>query len=137
MRIALFFVLVLAAAAAAQPRQDDAAREQAFIEALRREDPAAADRYVELRDRRAQALAELRKVETQASVIGAGMREVYAGPLRQARHKYAEAALAMLDFYDERDRTAVARYQEEIGKISGFLEERKKARAELEKLRAP
>jgi hypothetical protein len=134
-------VLAVAIAApsgvAAQARPADAEREQAFVEALRREDPAAADQYVVLRDARAQALAELRKVETQYNGAGPELRGLFVRSLVQARKKYAETSLALFDFYDARDRTTVARYQEEIGKINAVIEERRRARAELEKLLAP
>jgi len=75
---------------------DDAAREQAFVEALRREDAAVADRYVALRDARAQAIAELRKVEAQYNAAGPELRGLFVRGLVQARKKYAETSLALL-----------------------------------------
>lgn len=143
-RLVLVATLLLAAAlmapsATAQPRggDDDAAREQAFVEALRREDATAADRYVALRDARAQAIAELRKVEAQYNGAGPDLRGLFVRPLRQAQKTYAETSLALLDFHDGRDREAVVRYRGEIDKINAMIEERKRARAELEKLLAP
>jgi hypothetical protein len=131
--------LLGATSAAAQPRagDDDAAREQAFVEALRREDATAADRYVALRNARAQALTELRKVEAQYNGAGPDLRGLFVRPLRQAQKKYAEASLALLDFYDGRDREAVVRYRGEIDKINAMIEERTRTRAELERLLAP
>ena len=123
--------------ALAQPRAADDERERAFVESMRREDPAAADRYVALRDARAQALAELRKVEAQYNAAGPGLQGIFARSLVQARKKYAETSLALIDFYDARDREAVSKYQEEIGRINAFIEERKKTREELQKLLAP
>jgi hypothetical protein len=113
------------------------ADDQSFVDNLRREDPAAADRYVALRDAREKALAELRKIETQATAIAPEARGLFARSLIQARKKYAETSLALMDFFDERDRATVQRYQDEIGKINAVLDERKKARADLEKLLAP
>ena len=122
--------------AGAQPRASaaDDERERAFVESLRREDAENAERYVSLRDARAQAIAELQRLQIQYNAVGAELRPVFIGQLRQAQRKYAESSLALLDFLDARDRQALARYQEEIGRINGFLEERKRARAEFEKV---
>jgi hypothetical protein len=139
-RVVVLLVLVLAApgVVGAQPRAaSEAEREQAFIDELRREDAAAADRYVALRDVRAQALTELHRVEVQYNGAGADLRGLFVRSLVQARKKYAETSLALLDFYDERDRGAVTRYREEIGRITGIIEQRQKTRAELQKLLAP
>ncbi|MDP2702899.1 MAG: hypothetical protein Q8P98_12600, partial [Candidatus Rokubacteria bacterium] len=52
--------------AAAQPdKSDGAAHEKAFIDALRREDPASADRFIALRDAQQRALAELQSTESR------------------------------------------------------------------------
>lgn len=122
--------------AVAQARGDAGGdeRERAFVEALRREAPAVAERYVALRDAREQAIAELQRAEARYNVAGAELRPVFLRPLRQARRTYAERSLALLDFFDARDRQALASYQEEISRISSRLEERKRTRAELEKL---
>lgn len=121
--------------AGSQPRPSaaDDERERAFVEALRREDPESAERFVSLRDARAQAMAELRRLETQYNAVGAELRPIFIGQLRQAQRKYAQSSLALLDFLDARDRRALTRYQEEIGRINELLEERKRARAEFEK----
>jgi len=139
MRLLVFVILAIATAAAAQPRtaSDDTAREQALVDALRAEDTALADRYIALRDERARALAALRKVETQYNGIGPGLRQIYAAPYRDARRTYATASLALLDFFEARDRALIARYQEEIGKVNGFIEQRRKTRVEFEKMLAP
>jgi hypothetical protein len=125
-------------AAAAQMRtQEETERERATIEALRREDPAEADRYVALSDARAQAIADLRRAETQYNAAGPELRSAFTAPLRRAQSKYAETSLALLDFFDARERRAIARYQEEIQRINKLLEDRQRSRAELQKLLAP
>jgi len=131
--------LVLAAAPPAlaqKPAGDDAAdeRERAFVEGLRREDPAEADRYLALRDARNQAVAEIQKVQQRYAAAGPELRSLFAQQLRDAQRQYAQRSLALLDFLDARERRAVARYQEEIGRINRVLEERARSRAELEKL---
>lgn len=120
----------------AQARGDAGAdeRERAFVEALRREDPVVAERYVALREAREQAIAELQRAEARYNAAGADLRPVFLRPLRQARRTYAERSLALLDFFDARDRQALASYQEEISRINGRLEERKRARADFERL---
>jgi hypothetical protein len=134
----LSLVVAASGAAYAQARPaDETQREQAFVEGLRREDPASADRYVALRDARAEAIAELRRVEAQYNAAGADLRAIFTRPLVQARRKYAETSLALLDFYDERDRATVKRYQGEIERINALSEERSRMRADLEKLKAP
>jgi len=124
--------------AAAQPGSaEDAERERAFIEGLRRDNPAEADRYVALSDARAQSIAELRRAETQYSAAGPELRAAFVEALRRAQRKYAETSLALLDFFDARERRAAARYQEEIQRINKLLEDRQRTRAELQKLLGP
>lgn len=122
------------AAAQARATGDD---DQAYLEALRREDAIAAERYVVLRDARAQALTDMRKVEVQFNNANPQVRGLFVSSLRQARRKYAEASLALLEFFDARDRMNIGRYQDEIVKLNGLIEDRKRTRAELEKLLAP
>jgi hypothetical protein len=122
----------------AQPRAaDEVAREQAYVDALRREDPTAAERYVTLRDARAHALADLRKVEAQYNAAGPELRGLFVRALRQAQKNYAETSLTLLDFLDARDRASIAQYHEEIARINALLEERRRTRATLEKLLGP
>ncbi len=109
-------------------------RERTFVEALRRDDPASAERYVALRDARAQAIDELQRVQAQYNAVGSALQPAFLRPLRQARRKYAESFLALLDFIDARDRRALASYEKEISRINGLLEQHKRTRAELEKL---
>ena len=130
-------VSVTAPVANAQTPVQETERERQFVEALRREDPAEADRYVALSDARAQAIAELRRAESQYNAAGPELRSAFAGPLRRAQQKYAEASLALLDFFDARERRAVARYQEEIQRIGKTIEDRQRTRTELQKLLAP
>ena len=114
----------------AEPADPD----QPFVEALRREDPAIADRYVALRNARQDAITALRRAEEQYSAAGAELRRIFLPQLLQARRNYAQTSLALFDFADERDRRIVAKYQEEMTRINAALEERKKLRAEFEKL---
>ncbi len=134
---ATLLAILLAAppAATAQARADrDDDRERTFVEALRRDDPVAADRYVVLREAREKALDELRRVEAQFGAAGRELAPVFLPRIKEARRKYAESSLALLDFLDARDRQAVAGYQEAIGRITAILEERKRTRAQLEKV---
>ena len=119
------------------PQAEEAERERGFVEALRREDPAEADRYVALSGARGQAIAELRRVEGQYAAAGPELRAAFSTSLRNAQRKYAEASLALLDFFDARERRALARYQEEIQRLGKILEDRQRTRAELQKLLAP
>ena len=112
-------------------------RERQFVEALRREDPAEADRFVALNDARTQAVNELRRDEGQYGAAGPELRSAFATSLRRAQHKYAEASIALLDFFDARERRVVARYQEEIQRVQKAIEDRQRTRAELQKLLAP
>ena len=112
-------------------------RERQFVEALRREDPAEADRFVALNDARTLAVNELRRVEAQYNAAGPELRSAFAASLRRAQHTYAEASLALLDFFDARERRAIASYQEEIQRIQKAIEDRQRTRAELQKLLAP
>ena len=113
----------------------DEARDRAFIEALRREDPDSAARYTDLQGARRAAIAELQKVQTRYAAAGPELRPVMLPQLKDAQRRYAETSLAVLDFLDARDRRALARYDEEIGRIKAVLEERTRARADLEKMR--
>ena len=123
--------------AAAQPARDDgAAREQAFIENLRREDPASADRFIVLRKAQEQAIAELRRRESQVNAMPPGLRGSMLPQLKQAQRAYMDAQLKILDFLDERDRRVIARLQEDIAQINQSLEERRRSRDELKKLLA-
>jgi hypothetical protein len=128
--------LASTSAALAQSRGEDE-REQTYLDGLRREDAAAAERYIALRDARAQALADMRKVEAQYNGAGAQLRGLFVNALRQARKKYVESSLALIDFFDARDRLNIGRYQEEIGRLNALIAERQRTRAELEKLIAP
>jgi hypothetical protein len=136
--VAAAVLLASASGALAQTRgTSDEDREQAFVDALRREDAAAAERYVALSEARARALSEMRRAESQYNNANPQVRGLFVGTLRQARRRYAEASLALLDFFDARDQANVVRYQEEIGKINVLIEERKRTRAELEKMLTP
>jgi hypothetical protein len=124
-------------ASAQAPNPLEAERERQFVEALRREDPAEADRFVALNDARTQAVNELRRAEAQYNAAGPELRSAFSASLRRAQHKYAEASLALLDFFDARERRAVTRYQEEIQRVQKSIEDRQRTRAELQKLLSP
>ena len=124
-------------AGAQTPAAPEAERERQFVEALRREDPAEADRFVALSDARTQAVNELRRAEGQYNAAGPELRSAFAAPLRRAQHKYAEASLALLDFFDARERRALTRYQEEIQRVQKAIEDRQRTRADLQRLLAP
>jgi hypothetical protein len=119
------------------PNPLETERERQFVEALRREDPAEADRFVTLNDARTQAVNELRRAEAQYNAAGPELRSAFSASLRRAQHKYAEASLALLDFFDARERRAVTRYQEEIQRVQKAIEDRQRTRAELQKLLSP
>jgi hypothetical protein len=120
--------------AQAPARPVDDARERQLVDALRREDPATAERYVQLRDARAQAVTNLQRVESEYQSAGAELRPVVLGQLRDAQRRYAETSLALLDFLEERNRKSLAGYQQEITRLNGTLEEYRRTREELEKL---
>ena len=54
--------------------------------------------------------------------------------LTQARRRYAEASLAVMDFLDARDRRAITRLQGTVERLTQGLAERAKNRAELERM---
>jgi len=131
----LLAILTSPLVAAGQPdKGDSAAREKAFVESLRREDPASADRFIALRDAQQKALAELQSTESRANAVPPVLRPSFLPQLKQARQKYVESELKILDFLDERDRAIVARLEEEIGRFKRELEKRQKSRDELKKL---
>jgi hypothetical protein len=136
--VALLAVLATSTLEGFSQERDQAAddeRDRAFIEALRREDPAEAARYTELREARRAAIAEIQKVQTRYAAAGPELRPVMLPQLKDAQRRYAETSLAVLDFLDARDRRALARYEEEIGRIKALLEEHTRTRVDLEKLR--
>ena len=110
-------------------------RDRAFVEALRREDPDGAARYTELTEARRVAIADLQKVQARYAAAGPELRPVMLSQLKDAQRRYAETSLAVLDFLDARDRRALARYEEEIGRIKALLDEHTRTRADLEKMR--
>jgi hypothetical protein len=136
--VALLAVLATSTLEGFSQERDQAAddeRDRTFIEALRREDPAEAARYTELREARRAAIAEIQKVQTRYAAAGPELRPVMLPQLKDAQRRYAETSLAVLDFLDARDRRALARYEEEIGRIKALLEEHTRTRVDLEKLR--
>ena len=132
----VLMLLALIGPAAAQPRDvaDEETRERSYVDALRREDAATADLYVALRDARLRAMTDLRRAQERFNAMPPGLRAGLVGDLRNAERAYAERSLALLDFLDARDRSAIARYEEEITRVRRHLEERGATRTELEKL---
>jgi len=131
----LLAILASPGVALAQPVRDDGAeRERAFIEGLRSEDPASAERFIALRDAQRQAMAELRRKEGQTNAMPPDLRASLLPQLKQAQRKYLDSQIKILDFLDERDRRGIARLQDEIGQIKRALEERQRSREDLKKL---
>ncbi len=112
----------------------DNERESAFVEALRQEDPAGAERYITLRDARAKAVGELERAQQRYNAVGPELRAVALPQLRQAQRTYAESSLALLEFLDARDRRLLENYQVEMSRINKILEERARARDEFQRL---
>jgi len=129
-------LVALVAPATSQPRDqaDEETRERSYVDGLRREDAGLADRYVALRDARARAIADLRRAQERFNAMPPALRAGLISDVRQAERAYGERSLALLDFLDARDRSAIARYEEAIGQVRRHLEERGATRAELEKL---
>jgi hypothetical protein len=128
---ALAIVLAAAPAPAQQPPAPDA-EEQGFLDALRRSDPAGYERFTALRAERDRRQAEVQRLQQQ--LRGAGeLRGIVLPQLRAARRRWADSAIALLDFLDERDRKALAEYQTAVAQITSILDQRRQARDELEK----
>ena len=127
-------VFVAASPAVAQPgaRPDDDAP---FVELLRRQDPALAERYITLRDARVAAAADLQRAMQRYNAGGPALRAVSLPELQQAKRRYGEASLALLDFLDARDRGVIARLEADIERAKQAIEERARARPELERFR--
>ena len=131
----LLAILALPAALSAQAAKGDAAaREREFIETLRRENPASAERFIALRDASDQALAELRRREGQINAMPTDLRGPLLPPLKQAQRKYVDSQFKILDFLDERDRGIIKSLQEEAAQFKRALDERQRSREELKKL---
>jgi hypothetical protein len=131
----LLAILASPSVALAQPVRDDGVeRERAFIEGLRNEDPASADRFIALRDAQRQAMAELRRREGQVNAMPPDLRPSLLPQLKQAQRKYVDSQVKILDFLDERDRRGIARLQEDIAQVKRALEERQRSREDLKKL---
>ena len=129
------FLLLGPGAAPAQPRDADAdAREQDFVDSLRRADPAEAERYLTLSAARRDAIVELERARARFAAMPPELRGGSLPQLRQAERRYAERSLAILDFLEARDRRTLARYREDIGRLERVLEEHQRLRGELEKV---
>ena len=124
--IALLAVLLLAPTAI--PAQD----ETAIVEYMRRLGPELAERYIALRDAQAAAVAELGRATERYNAGGPALRSVSLPALRQAKRRYAETSLALLEFLDARDRQVIGRLEADIERLKRGLDDRVRARAELE-----
>src|SRR6266571_1329555 len=102
----LLAILAVPAVLSAQTARGDlTAREREFIETLRRESPASAERFIALRNASDQALAELRRREAQVNGMPTTeLRGLLLPQLKQAQRNYVDAQFKILDFLDERDR---------------------------------
>jgi len=127
----------VAAPAFAQPAAKDRGADQdaGFIEYLRRQDPAAAERFITLRNAREAALAEMQQATERYGAGGPALRPVSLPALQQARKRYAEASLALLDFLDERDRAVIAKLEADVERVKHSLENRAHDRVQLERMR--
>lgn len=132
--LTMLFGMSVGAEAQARSPGVDKDGEAAFMETLRREDPAGAERYVALRDARAKAIAELERAQQRYTAAGAELRALALPQLRQAQRTYAESTLSLLDFLDGRDRRLVESHQEQISRLNKLLEERARFRGELQRL---
>jgi hypothetical protein len=109
---------------------DDAA----YVDSLRRQDPELAARFVALRDAQQAAIAALTRAQDRYNAGGPALRPVSLPELKQARRRYAETSLAVLDFLDARDREAIARLEANLERVKRTLEGRRGARPELEQM---
>src|SRR2546428_99663 len=100
--------LVAASPALAQPgpRGDDDAP---FIELLRRQDPALAERFIALRDARIAAAAQLQRAMERYNAGGPALRSVSLPELQQARPRAGGMSEKMND-----RRTALQRRLKQI-----------------------
>jgi hypothetical protein len=132
----LLALLALPDVLSAQAAQGDAAaREREFIETLRRENPASAERFMALRNASDQALAELRRREKEVNAMPTTeLRGPLLPPLKEAQRKYVDSQFKILDFLDERDRGIIKSLQEETAQFKHALDERQRSREELKKL---
>jgi hypothetical protein len=127
---------LLASAAAAQTQAPPDAAAESFADVLRRTDPDAYARFVKLRDARDRSMAELQRAQDRYRSGGPELRVLTLPELRAARRHYVADTRAFLDFLDDRDRTTIEEYRRAISRLTAVLEERRKARAELDALTA-
>jgi len=109
--------------------------DRAYLAQLRRTDPAAYEKFVALRDARDTSFAEVVRLQNQLQAAGPELRGLVLPQLRSARRRYAESAMAFLDFVTARDRQTLKEYQEAIAQITALLEQRRRMREELERMR--
>ena len=130
----LLLVPTAIAAQTAAPKTAPPPDEAAIVESLRRLGPDLAERYVTLRDAQAAAVAELGRATERYNAGGLALRPVSLPALKQARRRYAETSLALLEFLDARDRQVIGRLETDIERLKRGLDERARSRAELENM---
>ena len=130
----LVLALLAAPPALAQPARTAPDEDAPFIEYLRRQGPEIAERFITLRDARAAAFADLQQASERYNAGGAELRAVSLPQLQQARRRYAEASLALLDFLDGRDREAVAKLEADLERVKRTMEQRGRDRAQMERM---
>jgi len=130
----LALALLAASPVLAQPARTAADEDASFIEYLRRQGPEIAERFIALRDARAAAFDDLQLASQRYSAGGSALRAVSLPQLQQARRRYAEASLALLDFLDGRDREAVAKLEADLERVKHSMEQRGRDRAQMERM---
>ena len=122
----------------AAAKDPEAAKVQAFADALKAKDPEAHKRFVTLHEAKDKGLADLKKAqEALKSMQGEEKMGAYQ-EFKKARKTYASSYMAFLDLLDELDKKRMGKIEDTIKKlqegadqIKQVIESRKKAREEL------
>jgi hypothetical protein len=133
-RLGSAVALVLLATSAFGQTSAPSTSAQPFADMLRRSDPEAYARFVQLQDARDKSQAELLRAQQRYRTAGPELRALTMPELRTARRQYAADTRALLDFLDERDRKSIEEYRRAIDRINALIEERRRARDELDVL---
>ena len=132
--VLLLGIAATAAAQAPPAERGEADSARAFIEMLRRTDPAAAATFTALREARDRSVAEMREAEAQFAAAGPELRAAFIARVRGARRRYAEASLAVLEFLDARDAKTLRDYRAAVAELTALIEHRRQTRAELQRM---
>lgn len=132
-----------AAAKAATPadaQKEEQQKVQSFADSLKQREPEAYKRFTELREARDQSLEKLKKAQEELKKANGEEKINAFVEFKENRKKYVEAYIAFIAFLDERDQTRLVKIDENIKtlekakeQIRAVIENRKKAREELEK----